>query len=275
MLYTSPPGRPVHSKAISTSLGSIQPRCNCCTKAIRSHIHHCLYCETGFSRLRVRPSNRYAIAPHKVIRCSSYYDIDKFTILANSNTNSFSILSSNIQSINAKFNELEMFVEDLRSINFKFSVICLQETWKADNDDFSQFFLDGYDCITQGKKCSNKGGLLIYVDNKYKSEVKMNLNTYEHWEGLMIKVTGNNLSKTMTIGNIYRPPRTCNENITKFIDEFSSVISSLENSNNNLIIAGDFNINLLKISENRIYSDFFDTLISQSLPSNYFPNSFH
>ena len=31
-LYTSPPGRPVHSNAISTSLGSIQPRCNYCTK---------------------------------------------------------------------------------------------------------------------------------------------------------------------------------------------------------------------------------------------------
>ena len=99
----------------------------------------------------------------QVIRCSSYYDIDKFTILANSNTNSFSILSSNIQSINSKFNELEIFVEDLRSINFKFSVICLQETWKADNDDFSQFCLDGYECITQGKKCSNKGGLLINI----------------------------------------------------------------------------------------------------------------
>ena len=91
----------------------------------------------------------------------------------------------------------------------------------------------------------------------------------------MIKVTGNNLSKTMTIGNIYRPPRTCNENITKFIDEFSSVISSLENSNNNLIIAGDFNINLLKINENRIYSDFFDTLISHSLyPQITFPTRF-
>ena len=133
----------------------------------------------------------------------------------------------------------------------------------------SQFFLYGYDCITQGKKCSNKGGLLIYVDNKYKSEVKMNLNTYEHWEGLMIKVTG------WTIGNIYRPPRTCNKNITKLIDEFSSVLSSLENSNNNLIIAGDFNINLLKINENRIYSDFFYTLISHSLyPQITFPTRF-
>ena len=137
----------------------------------------------------------------QVIRCSSYYDIDKFTNLANSNTNSFSILSSNIQSINVKFNELELFLEDLRSTIFKFTVICLQETWKADNDDFSKFFLDGYDCITQGE-CRTKGELLIYVDNKYKSEVKINLNMYEHWEGPIIKVTGNSLSKTMTIGNI-------------------------------------------------------------------------
>ena len=94
------PGRPVNSKAISTSLGSIQPRCNCCAKNIRLNIHHCLYCqvliytaernvatwgdqtcqrfeatavdfETGFSRLRVRPSNLYAIAPHNG-KVSSY-----------------------------------------------------------------------------------------------------------------------------------------------------------------------------------------------------------
>ena len=37
---TSPRCKPVHSNAISTSLGSIQPRCNC-AKTIRSHIHLC------------------------------------------------------------------------------------------------------------------------------------------------------------------------------------------------------------------------------------------
>ena len=72
----------------------------------------------------------------------------------------------------------------------------------------------------------------------------------------MIKVTGYSFSKTMTIGNVYKPPTTCNENITKFIDEFSSVISSLETSNTNLNIAEDFNINILKINENRTYNDF-------------------
>ena len=33
-------GRPVHSNANSTSLGSIQSRCNYCAKNIRSHSHH-------------------------------------------------------------------------------------------------------------------------------------------------------------------------------------------------------------------------------------------
>ena len=53
--------------------------------------------------------------------------------------------------------------------------------------------------------------------------------------------------------------------LNAFIDEFSHIISSLENNKNHLILAGDFNINLLKLNENVLYSNFFDTLISHSL----------
>ena len=38
----------------------------------------------------------------------------------------FSILTLNIESINAKFYELTIYIEELSKINFKFSVICLQ-----------------------------------------------------------------------------------------------------------------------------------------------------
>ena len=69
----------------------------------------------------------------QLIHHSSYYDIDKFHLLANSNTDKFNILIGNTQSINAKFDELEIFVELLNTINFKFSIICLQETWKSEN----------------------------------------------------------------------------------------------------------------------------------------------
>ena len=97
----------------------------------------------------------------QIIRRSSYYDYDKFNDFAKENKDRINILSTNIQSINSKFSELELFLEYIDSINFKFNVICMQETWKAEGDDFSQFMLQGYNCITQGKSSSSKGGLVI------------------------------------------------------------------------------------------------------------------
>ena len=104
---------------------------------------------------------------------------------------------------------------------------------------------------------------MIYVDDQHKSKVTFNLNTYEHWEGLIVKVQGNYLSKTFTIGNI--SPRTRNEDLNVFIDEVTPIISRLDNCNNDIIIAGDFNINLLKLNENDMFSSLFDTEISHSL----------
>ena len=64
---------------------------------------------------------------------------------------------------------------------------------------------------------------------------------------------------------MYRSPRTRNEDLNVFIDEFTPIISRLDNCNNDIIIAGDFNINLLKLNENGMFSSFFDTVISHSL----------
>ena len=47
----------------------------------------------------------------QIIRRSSYYDYDKFTEFAKQDKDRFNILSTNIQSINSKFSELELFVE--------------------------------------------------------------------------------------------------------------------------------------------------------------------
>ena len=73
-------------------------------------------------------------------------DYDTFNELIINTNDNFSVLSTNVQSINSKFNELEAFVEELGNTNFKFGVICLQETWKSDCDDLSVYDLHGYDC---------------------------------------------------------------------------------------------------------------------------------
>ena len=89
----------------------------------------------------------------------------------------------------------------------------------------------------------------------------MNLNTYKNWEGQLIRVNVGCLTQTFTIGNIYRPPRSLNENYNGFVNEFSMVASSLKNNQKqNLILAGDYNINMLRINEHEHCSNVFDVL---------------
>ena len=60
--------------------------------------------------------------------------------------------------------------------------------------------------------------------------------------------------------------QTSRENYHNFIYELSTVISTIKQKRKkNIIIAGDFNINLLKINEQDFCSNFFDTLNTFSL----------
>ena len=54
----------------------------------------------------------------RLIKHSSYYDVEQFKHLAYTHKNEFTVLSSNIQSINAKLNELEIFTEEHQNIDF-------------------------------------------------------------------------------------------------------------------------------------------------------------
>ena len=88
----------------------------------------------------------------------------------------------------------------------------------------------------------------------------MKLNTYKQWEGHIIQANGGATDDHYR--NIYRPPRPLNENYNEFLNEFTTVISSMQNR---LILAGDYNINMLKINEQEHCSRFFDMLTSFSL----------
>ena len=64
----------------------------------------------------------------QIIRRSSYYAYDKFNEFAKQNKDRFNSLTTNLQSINSKFSDLELFVEYLDSIHIKFNVVCTQDT---------------------------------------------------------------------------------------------------------------------------------------------------
>ncbi len=125
-----------------------------------------------------------------IIYHSSYYDFEKLTSNLNNFKNKFGIFSSNIQSINAKINELRIFVKCLQKYSFTFSVICIQESRLSEVDDTYQIQLEPYQCITLGKSCNAKGRgeVIIYLLDKFEHIPMLKLNKYNTWEGQGIQV---------------------------------------------------------------------------------------
>ena len=74
---------------------------------------------------------------------------------------SFSVLHLNIRSMNKNF---EAFQDFYKSLNTKFSIICLTETWANDSDinQNSLFQLEGYIPVHQIRKSRKGGGMLFY-----------------------------------------------------------------------------------------------------------------
>ena len=124
--------------------------------------------------------------------------------------------------------------------------------WLNYNDDASMYNIPGYNMIHQGNICCGHGGLIIYLNDKYTHTVRKDL--YKDstvWEGLFINISGETVSKKITLGNIYKPPKNNNNNpnITTFINEFSPLLHTLSHENCYSILAGDFNMDLLKLNE--------------------------
>ena len=200
---------------------------------------------------------------------SQYVDISEIQSIFQNSPNEFLILTLNIQSVNAKFDNLFPVVANLASQGLYFGAICLQETWTSSDSDLSLLQLPGYQLIHQGSKCTKHGGLMIYLNVNYNYEIRNLYTNSNIWEGLFIDINGGNLCRTFTIGNIYRPPHDNNNNVNiqQFISELSPIIAILQSENTYAAIVGDFNINLLQISEREKFGDFFDLMCT----NNFFP----
>ena len=97
---------------------------------------------------------------------SPYIDIDYLSDQLIPHTKKFSVLSVNIQSINAKFDKLLALTTYLNDNNFMFSTICIQESWLKQRQDISLFQIPGCNLINQPKVCSEHGGLITYLIKK-------------------------------------------------------------------------------------------------------------
>ena len=210
------------------------------------------------------------------LKRSLYYDIGTIEHFLNKHKDRFCVMSLNIQSLHAKFDQFNSIITNLKLKDLYFDCICLQETWLSHNDNYSSYQMEGYTLVKKDleENCSKHGGLLIYVKNHYEISKIEILSNKIAYEGIAINLKMNN--KQLTILNLYRPPCNANRLFEDFIHDFIPYISNHVSKNGELIVAGDFNINLLKIINDNSASSFFDHMINlHLLPNITFPSRFN
>ena len=107
--------------------------------------------------------------------------------------------------------------------------------------------------------------MCIHPETKTKTKLKSELYTNSRiWEGQFIEIECLELNRTLILGNIYRPPRDINENYETFIEELTPTLDKLNKRKTEVVIAGDYNIDLLKINEKAILSEYFDMLTTNN-----------
>ena len=204
---------------------------------------------------------------------STYIDHDSLPSMNLAKKQGLFILSINIQSIGAKFNNLLAFLTILKENGIIIDIINLQETWLTnawlnDPDNLQLYQIPGYNLLTQGKICCAHGGLFTYVRDVYQATTKPYYKTSTYYEAMFFDITGDSLNSKCTVANVYRPSTKTSDtdaDIKAFIDEFEPILEKIDKGKSNLILSGDFNINLLLTNRRDSYQMFFDLLITRGL----------
>ena len=74
--------------------------------------------------MHLSPTSKLGYLSFNILKQSSYHDFNSFIDTAKETTHIFSIFSTNIESLNSKFNEITIFVKLLKYIKKIFSVLC-------------------------------------------------------------------------------------------------------------------------------------------------------
>ena len=174
------------------------------------------------------------------------------------------MMSLNIQSLPAKFNELNQFLNELSSENFSLDFIGLQEIWKLNYP--THYVIDNYHPIAYKSRTNRQGGGVgFFVKKIHNFHVIDNLSYIVDgiFESIVICVEVG--SKKITFASIYRP-NTPVENISNseqldlFGAELNKLLEQISNLNNPAYICGDFNMDLLKLNSHMQTEKYFDSI---------------
>ena len=124
------------------------------------------------------------------------------------------------------------------SIHANLSILCVWDIFGKRNSDV-YYTLPNYEIVRHDRRHSNGGGLLCYLHSNVSSTVIQSVDC-KNVECVILKImpTG---ARPFIVSFVYRPPSS----VINWETEFNDILSQCESICNEIIIMGDFNINLL------------------------------
>ena len=170
-----------------------------------------------------------------------------------------SILHLNISSISAHINYLRNF---LNFVNQKIDIICISESRISTKNppQTTKIDLPGYN-IEQTPTESSAGGALIYISQRVSCKSRKDLHIYcaKELESVFIDLLIPN-KKNHLVGVIYKHPTMMQHN-SNFMN---TLFDKLTKENKPSVISGDFNLNLMKYTQNRGVNQFLENILSNN-----------
>ena len=205
-------------------------------------------------------------------QCSPYSNINlncSYTEIADLKSldpDKFTVLSLNIQSLPAKFNEFSELISEFPSFDLCPEIICLQETWNIiDNSMFP--LINYHPLLTNLRRSARGGGVGIYIKENLSFKIlsKFSIFVERIFESIFIEVSLAN-NKKIIIGSIYRPgTKVPGLTFTEQYSQFSELLNNLLlelSSLEHVFLYGDFNLNILDLNVNKFIADYVDNIFS-------------
>ena len=170
----------------------------------------------------------------------------------------FSLIHFNCRSLASNFIKLK---ESITTLEFKFDVIALSESWLSDNDN-DIFCIEGYDILSCSRLNKKGGGVVLYIKEslqyKYLPEKSKCIDNCAEILSVEIALEKD---KKATICCIYRAPNTNLDMLSDFM--YNAIFRNKRNKT--IYVCGDFNVDLLQYDKHRDTNNFVDQLYSLGL----------
>ena len=190
---------------------------------------------------------------------TQYFDVNEFNSLCGGDVD-LKVLHLNIRSLCSNMEDLCAL---LSMLNCRFDVIGITESWLSDNIE-PLYSIPGYSVYHSLRPAGMRGGgISIFVSHGFDVNILQQTKlSNPHIESLFLSVYQPRAKRSFVLGTVYKPPAAnCNE----FTNLLCNTISGLPLKNSELILCGDFNIDLFNVDIHVPTAEFIYRLFSLSL----------